>query len=473
MGADPGLLEQQQTGLLRGRIPMPVTPITNKEFLNQLISLAYPGTAPPLVACSGGPDSIGLVFLADQWAQTQGMRARAVCVDHGLRAEAGAEAQGVARALNEYGVVTSVLRHEGRKPVRDIQAAARQIRFRLLTDWVQASDQTYKHIFLAHHQDDQAETVLLRLARGSGVDGLAAMAPVTQRDGMTLLRPLLSFPKARLLATAQVSGLPIVTDPSNGDRAFARVRMRQMKESLAAEGLTPERLGKTAERMARAGAALTDARDRFLNDHVVCDPAGFATCSAANLCDLPEEIALRCLSHMLRILGGNDYPTREEHVIALHRALAQDPMALTGLQGGRTVSGVRIMPWRDHVLFCRESAGMTGDLAIANRTLWDNRYDCRFAPQAVADPGFTIGPLGRDGLAWARERAPQALAALPGAVRVTLPALRHSADLAAIPHLGLTTGESASQDYPIGTIGYRSVSPAWGQAFRQRFSFSH
>lgn len=460
---------------------MPVTPISPQEFLDQLTKLAHPGTTPPLVACSGGPDSIALVVLADQWAQAQGMRARAVCVDHGLRPEAGSEAQGVARALNDYGVVTTVLHHEGSKPVRDIQAAARQIRFRLLTDWVQAGDLPYKHIFLAHHQDDQAETVLLRLARGSGVDGLAAMAPVTQRDGIALLRPLLPFPKARLLATAQASGLPIVTDPSNGDRAFARVRMRQMQDRLAAEGLTSQRLSRTAERMARASAALTQARDQFLKDHTVCHPAGFVTFNPADLCELPEEIALRCLSHMLRVLGGNDYPTREERVIALHRALAQDPAAMTGLQGGRTLSGVRIMPWRDSLLICREGAGMAGELAISNRTVWDNRYDCRFAAQAVSGAvsgtvsgaGFRIGPLGRAGLAWARDRAPQALADLPGAVRVTLPALRYGAELAAVPHLGLTTGESVCPDYPIGTIGYRSVSPAWGEAFRQRFSFSH
>ncbi|MDF1750836.1 MAG: tRNA lysidine(34) synthetase TilS [Alphaproteobacteria bacterium] len=451
---------------------MRATQISSKEFADQLDQLGYPLTVAPVVACSGGPDSIALAILADEWAQARGMRAQALCVDHGLRPEAAAEASGVAAALKGYGISTTVLRHEGAKPVRDIQAAARLIRFRLLTDWVQASELAYKHIFLAHHLDDQAETVLLRLARGSGIDGLAAMAPVTERDGITLLRPLLSFPKARLVATAAESGLPVVTDPSNGDRGFARVRMRQMQDVLAAEGLTPERLSRTAERMARARDALTRIRDKYLKDYAQCNSAGFVACDVAQLCDLPEEIALRCLSHMLRILGGNDYPPREERIIALHRALAQDSVDLTGLQGGRTMSGVRAMPWQGRLLLCRESAGMTGTLAISERTLWDNRYDCRFDAQAVARSGFTIGPLGRSGLAWARERAPQALAALPGPVRVTVPALRQGDDLTAVPHLGVGAEAAMSQDYPIGTIGYRSVSPAWGEAFRQRLSFS-
>jgi tRNA(Ile)-lysidine synthase len=456
---------------------MRATAISDQEFADQLTQLGCLGSVGPLVACSGGPDSIALAVLADNWAKARGLRACAVCVDHGLRPEAAAEAQGVVQALTGRGISTTILRHEGAKPVRDIQAAARLIRFRLLTDWVQAQDLSFKHIFLAHHQDDQAETVLLRLARGSGIDGLAAMAPVTQRDGVALLRPLLSFPKARLVATAQASGLPVVLDPSNGDRSFARVRMRQMQAILAAEGLTPQRLSRTAERMARARDALTQARDRFLRDHAICDPAGFVTCNAAALCDVPEEIALRCLSHMLRILGGNDYPAREDRIIALHRALTKESGDLAGLQGGRTVSGVRVMPWRGQALFCRESAGMTGDTAIASRTLWDNRFDCQFDPQIVADQAqtdcrLTIGPLGRQGLAWARERAPQALAALPGAVRVTVPALRCGEALAAIPHLGIQAQAPLAKDYPIGTIGYRSVSSAWGEAFRQRLSFS-
>ena len=412
------------------------------------------------VAVSGGPDSLALTVLTREWARADG---RAICcltVDHGLRPEARAEAEDVARKLRDSGLSAHVLHYDGPRPVRDIQAAARAIRFGLIADWMTARGM--RALLLGHHREDQAETVLLRLARGSGVDGLAAMAPVTKRDGLTLIRPLLDFPKARLVSTATTAGFAPIRDPSNADAAHARVRIRSLADRLAAEGMTPDRLADTARRMARARAALEQARDRYLSDHVVAHPAGYARFDAARFADLPEEVGLRALSHLIRVLGGSDYPPRESRVEALHRAIAAET-----LRGGRTLAGTRIQPCRSGVLICREASAVAGSVPLAGTTRWDNRFVGRLRdPEAAADT--TLGALGCDGLAHAKVVAPDALAALPGAVRPALPALRHRGRTVSLPHLGW----SAEAGVPAGEIAFRPVSGAWGREFRRGLPFS-
>lgn len=436
-------------------------PLTDTEFAGLLAGLGMPETEAPFVACSGGPDSMALARLCRDWARARGMRAAAAVVDHGLRPDAAAEAARVADTLRREGLDADVLTHGGPRPTRDVQASARDIRYRLLADWM--AQIGHRRVMLAHHQEDQAETVLLRLARGSGVDGLSAMAPVSERDGMLLLRPLLGIPKARLAAT--VLGWPIETDPSNRDRAFARVRMRGLADVLAAEGLTPSKLAATAARMARARAALDAARDAFLGTHATLDPAGYALLPPDALVDLPEEVGLRVLSQMIRVLGGRVHPPREEKLVALHRTVT----ARGGALSGRVLAGARIAPWRGSLLICREQAGIEAPRVLTRRAAWDGRFRVELCEGAEVD-GCAVAKLGRDGVTRLRAEdgpAKAALAAMPGAVRPTLPAVWRDGCLVAAPHLGVTPLEG-----PPGSIGFRSVSAAWGEAFQRRLPFS-
>ncbi|MAG22807.1 MAG: tRNA lysidine(34) synthetase TilS, partial [Rhodospirillaceae bacterium] len=174
------------------------------------------------VAVSGGCDSMALALLAHDWAQGRGGQTVALSVDHRLRWESGAEARQAGRWLKARGLTHHILSWTGDKPRHGVQAAAREARYRLLFDWCRRHG--VLHLLLAHHQEDQAETFLLRLGRGSGVDGLAGMAPLSEVPTMRLLRPLLDVPKARLVATLQSRGQEWVEDPSNRDLAYARVR---------------------------------------------------------------------------------------------------------------------------------------------------------------------------------------------------------------------------------------------------------
>ncbi|MBA4335440.1 MAG: tRNA lysidine(34) synthetase TilS, partial [Methylobacterium sp.] len=207
-----------------------------------------------LVAVSGGPDSVALLALLADWSREPGRPILAAAtVDHGLRADSAAEAQGVAALCARLGVAHRILRWEGDKPRSRLQERARAARYGLLA--AEAENAGSAVVVTAHTLDDQAETLLMRMARGSGPSGLAGMRGRVVRDGTVLARPLLGVSKARLIATAHARGLAFVEDPSNGDPRFARARWRAVMPLLAAEGLDAERLSLLAGRLARLDEA--------------------------------------------------------------------------------------------------------------------------------------------------------------------------------------------------------------------------
>src|SRR6202040_3650906 len=258
--------------------------------------------APAIVlAVSGGPDSIALMWLAARWrrALTRGPRLIAVTVDHGLRTEAAGEARDVKRLARTLDLPHRTIRWTGAKPKSGLPAAARAARYRLLAEAARESGAT--HILTAHTRDDQAETLLMRLLRGSGIAGLAAMARQSERDGVLLARPFLHVAKSQLVATLKKAKLGFADDPTNRDLNFTRPRIRAVMPALAAEGGDARNLARLASRLARANAAvevLADGAERYLAlreresaqprlDVKVFDTKAFAA--------IPEEIRLRLL----------------------------------------------------------------------------------------------------------------------------------------------------------------------------------
>ena len=177
-----------------------------------------------LIAVSGGPDSTALLLMATEWAKRRGKtRIEAATVDHGLRAESADEAKAVAKLCARLGVGHCILQWKGAKPATRLQERAREVRYRLLVDHAKAIGADA--LVTAHHADDQAETVLFRLLRGSGVAGLRGMDVMTARDGMTIARPLMALRKRDLIAFANARGAPFIDDPSNADPRFARTQI--------------------------------------------------------------------------------------------------------------------------------------------------------------------------------------------------------------------------------------------------------
>jgi tRNA(Ile)-lysidine synthase len=262
-------------------------------------------TVPAIIlAVSGGPDSMALMWLMARWRRTlaRGPRLIAVTVDHGLRAEAGREARDVKRVARSLDLPHRTMRWTGAKPKAGLPAAAREARYRLLAQAARATGAT--HILTAHTRDDQAETLLMRLLRGSGIAGLAAMARQSERDGVLLARPFLQVSKAQLIATLKKAGLGHADDPTNRDPGFTRPRIRAIMPALAAEGGDARNLARLASRLARANAAvevLVDGAERYLalKDSQSASSGFDAKAFAA----LPEEIRLRLLLRAIDRFG--------------------------------------------------------------------------------------------------------------------------------------------------------------------------
>ena len=209
------------------------------------------------VAVSGGADSLALALLADGWARAESGRITALTVDHRLRPGSAEEAARVAHWLRHRAIAHVVLVRDGPGFAGDVQAEARAARYRLLEGWCEC--QGVLHLLTAHHREDQAETVLLRLARGSGLDGLAGIAAVVERRDCRILRPLLTVPRASLAATLEARGQAWIEDPSNRDPAYARVRLRQAEAVLEREGTHGGAAGRDGP---AAGAGAGSARAR-------------------------------------------------------------------------------------------------------------------------------------------------------------------------------------------------------------------
>lgn len=257
-----------------------------------------------ILAVSGGPDSVALMWLAARWRRSlkRGPALTVVTVDHGLRAESAREARDVKRLAASLDLPHRTMRWTGDKPKAGLPAAARDARYALLAD--AARKVGAAHVMTAHTRDDQAETVLMRMARGSGLAGLGAMSVETERHGVVIVRPLLRVPKSQLIATLDKARLGYAVDPTNTDPGFTRPRLRALMPALAAEGMDSRSLQRLAARMARADAALdvmADGAERFL---ALRNPGRSPDAiDAAAFMGLAEEIRVRLLLRMINAVG--------------------------------------------------------------------------------------------------------------------------------------------------------------------------
>ena len=310
-----------------------------------------------VLAVSGGPDSTALLVLAARWAKRlkRAPRLIAVTIDHGLRPEAAREAATVKELARRLGVPHRTLRWRGRKPRTGLQEAARYARYTLLAQI--ATRARFAHILTAHTLDDQAETVLFRLARGSGLFGLAGMAhaaplPLNGVREIFLVRPLLHLPKARLVATLQAARIAYAEDPSNRDPRFTRARLRTLMPALAREGLDARGLARLAARLRRAEStiqvAVQAARSALApTPWPQHGPIVFPTAPFAGL---PAEVGLRLLGEAVAHTG-NEGPVELAKLESLYEALRQARSRLR-----RTLAGALITLSSDYLTVERAPA---------------------------------------------------------------------------------------------------------------------
>ena len=335
---------------MRRTAPSPPRPARAKRPLADKIDAAFAAAIAGhasgkfAVAVSGGSDSLALMHLLAAHAQAARRAPPIVLtVDHGLRKGSARDAAQVLAWAKALGLEAHRLAWRGTKPASGIEAAAREARYRLMGAWLKKN--RIGTLFVAHTQDDQAETFLLRLARGSGLDGLAAMRafspwPLPGFEELRLSRPLLGFGRAELRAFLERRDQAWLDDPMNDDPRFDRVKFRRAAALLADAGLTAARIADAAEHLARAREALEAATEAVLlracragraGEGILLDPAALAAA--------PRELGLRALARLLMQVGNKPYRPRFDSLERLFGNIAAGT-----LSGGVTLHGCRIAP---------------------------------------------------------------------------------------------------------------------------------
>lgn len=419
------------------------------------------------LAVSGGGDSMAMLYLAHNWTRSWGVRLWVVTVDHGLRPESAAEAGMVAGTCRDLGWPHATLRWHW-DGAGNLQDAARRARLALIDRW----RGSIRHVLFAHTLDDTAETFVMRLVRGSGVEGLSAMAPrrrvvphgeapaplsegeIAARTrppgaapgappGFEVVRPLLGERRKDLRFYLGVLKGRWVEDPGNEDPAFGRARIRRLLADLEAEGLGVEPIAETAARLARARAALearaADVASRIARRAECCGvPTGDLLLDRDGLAKVETDTQLRVLAAALQWVASAPYRPRARPLEALLDRL------LSG--GGGTLHGCELRVEGAAIRVFREHAALRGmeTPACAGRR-WDARWQ-------VVQPREThvIRALGPEGWAQVETKPP---GAPPARAAHALPALFDGTHLAACPALGIGAPEALSLRPPRAPAG--------------------
>lgn len=424
----------------------PAEPIGADEG-RDLIADALDGTCGSIaVAVSGGSDSMALLYLADAWARDQGRPLHVLTVDHGLRAASCGEAAAVAAVAIGLGHQHRTLPWRGPKPRTGVQAAARDARRALLTAaCLQAG---ISAILLGHHRDDQVETVLHRIDRETGPQGLAGMGRRVWHGGVLLVRPLLDVPKTRLQATCRAADLAFIEDPSNHDPRFARTRMRALRTALDEVGLTADRLTRLATAMGAARRALDWSVADWGDRHGVLHPCSSMTVARTALLQAPRVLRAAILADALRRVGGGGYPARARAMENL-----MDWIASPGGGACRTLGGCVLGVDGDAVHLVREVAACAPSVTVSPRST--AAWDGRFLVRNRGDRPILIGACGEAG--WRRLRVSAGIdrrisrfGRLSHAARLAWPLVTDLDGVSMVPHL--VTGERGAPNQSEATV---------------------
>jgi tRNA(Ile)-lysidine synthase len=418
---------------------------------------------PVAVAVSGGADSMALMHLVAAWAKTEEARAAGqsigrspvlvVTVDHGLRPNSADEARWVGEEARRLGLDHVVLPWTDVKPRSGIQEAARNARYALMTAYMGSERlPRTREVLLAHHLDDQAETLLMRLARGSGIDGLAAMAEVETRIWLRLAhpveerlvayrRPLLAIPRSRLAATLASLGGRHLEDPSNKDTRFERVRLRKASAQREALGLSNAMLALAARRLRSARTALAAAHHELALSCLDLHDGAWASADASQLMRAPGEVTLRVLRSVICAFGGQSEPPARPQLEEIADMLAE-PGAPARTLGGTLIARLRQMPAAgsaggDVFMFHREPGRRPlprVELQPGEGLFWDRRFYISLDPGASSS--VRVQALGTATFAHLkRQFSSIRMAQIPTRAAAALPSIWCGDDLLAVPHL--------------------------------------
>lgn len=395
--------------------------------LLQLIDTAFPSDGPDAVAVavSGGGDSLALLHVAWRWSRVAGVPIEAVTVDHNLRPDAAAEARSVAAFCDIRAIPHTVLDWDGGRAKGNLMAAARAARYALIADW--AKSRNIRGVLLGHTVDDIAETFLMRLARGAGVDGLSLMETRFERNGLQWARPFWQVARTDLREYLRRHDIGWTEDPTNADPAFDRTRARAALAAMSDLGIDADRLKDVALNLYSARGALEHYTIKEARRVVEIDRGDVVLKLHPNP-PVPPEIDRRLRSAAIQWVGGSVYPPRSSGMAALDVPLAS--------VGKHTLGGCLVAKERngESLRISRETAAVQ-DLRTPTTSTWDGRWtlDGPHSPDlhiAALGQGITRCPNWRD-------------AGLPRASLLSSPAVWRGAELVSAPLAGEQNGWTA------------------------------
>ena len=383
------------------------------------------------LAVSGGCDSLALLLLISDYLEIRGNGAHEIhvlTVDHGLRDEAKYEIELVASYCRQLGCTFSQLEWTGEKPRTGIQEAAREARYALMADYCHARQ--IPVLLTAHHSDDQAETLLMRLSRGSGLDGLSGMSPRSTRLGVEIYRPLLDFPKERLKATLRQRNWEWMEDKSNSDTRFERSQLRQNWQLLDDLGLSSRSLALSSRRLQRSRNALIAFVDDIVGDQVMYDSRGLIEIEVNGFASQLEEVQLRVLSRCIFALGGQLRPPQLSKLEDLQRELLEHS------KYSATLGGCQIEKTETALTLFREvRSDQIEQMMISpgESRVWDRKFQLQLA--SAAPLPLRIQHLGAESGLELSETVQNVLRMLPVKARPALVSLWQENRLVALPQL--------------------------------------
>lgn len=401
------------------------------------------------VGVSGGPDSMALTFLLHQWIQEQGGHLHALTVDHGLRPESQEEAFYVDKILKNHGIFHSTLSQAGFNPLHRIQEKARTLRYNLLETycWKKGIFQ----LFMAHHQEDQAETFLLRLGKKSGLSGLCGMRFVENRWFGQIIRPLLSISKKELLLYLKSKNISFILDPSNENSRFERVYIRKHTTFLESINLTSDVIAHVTQKLQKAEESLDkEVIDTCLKS-LSFSSFGFFKLDLSSFLNFPEEMQQRVLEKILQTISGRSLPLRSS---SLGKILNTITTKKKGVRA--TLSQCFIRSRKDTLFIVREENSFPIlPISQIKKNLWGKLFYIERKNSSLKEKHMSsleIRPLGKKGVFFLQQHQ-KFLSQDPSYVAYALPSLWHQKKLLSVPHLGFCEEKwkEAGLDVPVCT----------------------
>jgi len=382
------------------------------------------------IGVSGGSDSLALVLLANSWAK---MPIVAITVDHKLRKESEYEAQQVSRWLEKYNIQHHILNWEGDKPDSNIQSNARDARYKLMTEFCKANK--IKNLLIAHNKEDQAETLLIRLMRGSGLEGLCGMSDEVIINQTRTLRPLLDTKKEDLRSYLRSLRQGWVEDPSNENDKFTRVQVRNFIKSSPEPDLLVSRLVNTCSNLQKSNNYISEKISQEMAKIVDIKPEGYCILDIKEFKSLHEESAVKILSKLIKYTGGDYYKPRYEKICNLYEKITSGEYNAT--LGGCEIFQSKKQSEENKLLIVKELSATASPINIFSESsiVWDGRFDCSL--KRVEENIYSVCAIGENGLSTITKDSKELKKLkVPKKVIFTLPALKTLENIVAAPHIG-------------------------------------